>query len=57
MFKSKFLMMAIVLVLAWLAAVLLFHVAAFLLKALLLIAAILFIAHFFSRWREAARRN
>lgn len=57
MFKSKYLVMAVACVLAWLGAVLLFHVAAFLLKALLLIAAILFIAHFVSRWREAARRR
>ena len=57
MFKSKYLVLAIACFVAWLGAVLLFHIAAFLLQALLIIAAILFIAHFLSKWREAARRG
>lgn len=57
MFKSKYLVMALAIFVIWLGAVLLFHIAAFLLRALLLIVAILVIAHFFSRWREVARRG
>lgn len=57
MFKSRFLVLAFVLFLAWVGAFFVFHVAGFLLRALLILAVILFIAHFLSRWREAARRG
>jgi hypothetical protein len=57
MFKSKYLVLAFALFVIWLGAFLLFHIAVFLLRALLLIVAILIIAHFLSKWREAARRG
>ena len=53
MFKSKYMVMAIVLVAVWLGAVVLLHIAAFLLRALLIIAAILFIAHFVTNRKRA----
>ena len=57
MFKSKYLVLAFAIFVIWLGAFLVFHIAAFLLRALLLIAVILVIAHFLTKWREAARRG
>jgi hypothetical protein len=53
MFKSKFLVLAFVLFLVWVGAFVVFHVAGFLLRLVLILAVILVIAHFLSK-RKAA---
>jgi hypothetical protein len=53
MFKSKYLVLAFALFLIWLGAFFVFHIAAFLLRALLIIAALLFVAHFLANRKRA----